>query len=364
MESVDVIVIGAGAVGLAAARAFALAGQEVLVLEQHGAIGMETSSHNSEVIHAGIYYPHGSLKARFCVRGKSMLYRYLQERELPYKRCGKVIVATSEEQISTLRQYRESALANGAGELRWMSAAEIHQQEPAIRCVGALHSPTTGIVDTHAYMTSLHGDLENAGGSVVFNTRVQTLFATDSGIGIDVGDYRLSARLVINSAGLHAPGLFKTLAVDSLIDAYYARGRYYTYSGPSPFSQLIYPVAEAGGLGVHVTLDLAGQVRFGPDVEWIDGIDYRFDDGNRTGFVDAIRCYYPDLDERRIQPGYTGIRPKISAPGAPAADFVIQSEADHGIRGLINLFGIESPGITSSLAIAEHLLILNGAKTQ
>ncbi len=357
-ERIDAVVIGAGVVGLACARALACAGRDVLVLERHGQIGTETSSRNSEVIHAGIYYDTGSAKARLCVRGKALLYAHCDAYGVPFRRCGKIIVATNEDQFETLRGYQRRALANGVGELRWLSREEVAELEPAVRCVGAVMSDSTGIVDSHAFMESLVGDLEAHGGAIAFHSEVVSGASEGGRVRIDTHDAALDAALVVNAAGLGAPDLARKLAGaphPTLPRAFYAKGQYYTLAGRSPFRRLVYPVAEAGGLGVHVTLDLAGQARFGPDVVWIDAIDYRFDERNRARFVAAIRRYYPDLDDTRLQPGYTGIRPKISGPAEAAADFRISSPDEHGTDGLIHLFGIESPGLTASLAIAEEV---------
>lgn len=351
-ERVDVVVIGAGVVGLACARALAQGGRDVLVLERHGQIGAETSSRNSEVIHAGIYYPAGSLKAALCVRGKTLLYGYCRERGIAHRCCGKIIVAGSAAQVPLLEQYRTQARRNGAGTLRWLSGAEVRALEPAVRAEAGVLSDSTGIIDTHAYMLSLQGDLEAAGGAIVFETEVLGLAVEAGGLRVTTGEVDLLAGAVVNAAGLSAPGVAGWVCADAPRPRY-ARGRYYTYQGAAPFSRLVYPVAEAGGLGVHVTLDLAGQVRFGPDVEWIDEVDYSFDDSRRDAFAAAIRGYFPALDPARLQPGYTGIRPKISGPGEPAADFRIDGPAVHGVPGLVNLLGIESPGLTASLAIAE-----------
>lgn len=354
VDQVDVVVIGAGVVGLACARELASRGREVLVLERHQLIGSETSSRNSEVIHAGIYYPPGSLKARLCVAGKALLYQYCEAAGVPFKRCGKLIVATDPDQLATLRGYQAQAERNGAGRLEWLDADAVERLEPAVRAVAGVWSPTTGIIDSHAYMLSLQGMLEGLGGQVVCGTAVRELVRDGQGMRVVTADLELTARCVINSAGLSAPDLARPL-LPTLPQARYARGRYYGYSGLPPFSRLVYPVAEAGGLGVHVTVDLAGQVRFGPDVEWIDAVDYRFDDRRRADFRAAIARYFPDVDEARLLPGYTGIRPKISGPDEPAADFHIQGPAQHGVAGLINLLGIESPGLTASLAIAQEV---------
>lgn len=364
---VDAVVVGAGVIGLAVARALAQAGREVLVLEAGGSIGTETSSRNSEVIHAGIYYPPGSLKAATCVEGKWRLYAYCAERGVAHARIGKMIVASSDEEIATLEGYRERARVNGAGALEWLDRRRLEALEPAVRGVAGLLSPTTGIVDSHQLMLALQGDLEAAGGWIAFRAPVHAAVATAAGIRIDVGGeapMRLAARTLVNAAGLYAPALARAiegLPADCVPSARFARGRYYGYSGSVPFSRLIYPVARAGGLGVHVTFDLGGRARFGPDVEWIEGIDYAFDDSARETFIAAIRSYWPDVDPARLAPDYTGIRPKLSAPGEPAADFRIDGPERHGIPGLVNLFGIESPGLTASLALADRVVRRAGA---
>ncbi len=353
-EVVDCVVIGAGVVGLACAARLAEAGRDVIVLEQHDLIGSETSSRNSEVIHAGIYYPTGSEKAALCVEGKHCLYEYCDRFQVPYRRCGKVIVAVTDEQMDVLDGYKTQAASNGVPDLQWLDAARLAELEPAVNGVGALFSPSTGIIDSHSYMLSLQGRLEAAGGMIAFGTRVTGLSAGESGIEIGLQHDTLLTRSLVNSAGLSAPGLARQLD-DKAPDAHYARGHYFTYSGRPPFSRLVYPVAEPGGLGVHVTLDLAGQVKFGPDVEWCDGVDYGFDDTRKPAFAAAIRRYFPGLEETRLQPDYVGVRPKISARGEAAADFRIDGPEDHGVTGLVNLLGIESPGLTASLAIAERV---------
>lgn len=348
------MVIGAGVVGLACAARLAEAGRDVLVLEQHELIGSETSSRNSEVIHAGIYYPTGSEKARLCVAGKALLYDYCERYSVPHARCGKVIVAVTDEQTTVLEGYRAQAEANGAGSLSWLDEAELKALEPNVRGVSALLSPTTGIIDSHSFMLSLQGRLEANGGMIAFGTRVLGLDEHGGRPSLVIDGDVLHCQAVVNSAGLTAPGL--AAAVDAAAPAaHFARGHYFTYSGKPPFSRLVYPVAEAGGLGVHVTIDLAGQVKFGPDVEWCDGVDYEFDASRKAAFADAIRRYYPGLDAGRLQPGYVGVRPKIAAEGEAAADFRLDGSAVHGVSGLVNLLGIESPGLTSSLAIAEHV---------
>jgi len=364
-ESVDCVVIGAGVVGLAVARALALQGREVMVLEAAEAIGTGTSSRNSEVIHAGIYYPKGSLKARLCVRGKQLLYAYCEERGVPFQRCGKLIVATSQAQRATLEGIRLKALANGVDDLVLLDADQARALEPALRCVAALHSPSTGIVDSHALMLSLQGDLENAGGLVALHARVTGAQVLEQGILLHTADgMELLARTVVNSAGLQAPDLarsFAGLPPEVLPTAHYAKGSYFTLGGRSPFSRLIYPVPEAAGLGVHLTLDMGGQAKFGPDVEWVDGPDELVVDPRRgDAFYAAVRSYWPALPDGALAPGYAGIRPKINAPHEAAADFMLQGPEAHGVPGLVNLFGIESPGLTSCLAIGDAIVEIVG----
>lgn len=356
-DRVDCVVVGAGVVGLAVARALALAGREVMVLEAANAIGTETSSRNSEVIHAGIYYPQGSLKARLCVQGKAMLYDYCAQRGLPHRRCGKLIVATSPQQQAQLDGIRQRAAANGVDDLQWLTRDEARALEPELECVAALLSPSTGIVDSHALMLALLGDLENAGGLLALNSPLERAQCSPDAIHLEARDgTRISARTVVNAAGLHAPDLarrFAGLDPAHVPRAAYAKGNYFTLSGRAPFSRLIYPVPEAAGLGVHLTLDLGGQARFGPDVEWVETIDYTVDPARAEGFYSAIRRYWPGLSDAALHPSYAGIRPKLTTPAGQDADFVIQDAASHGVPGLINLYGIESPGLTSCLAIAQ-----------
>ncbi len=361
MERVDCIVVGAGVVGLAVARALALAGREVLMLEAAEGIGTETSSRNSEVIHAGIYYPAGSLMARTCVAGKHALYAYCAERGIPHRNCGKLIVATSGDEAAQLAGIQARAAANGV-ELRLLSANEAIALEPNLRCTAALLSPSTGIVDSHAFMLSLQGDAENEGAVFAFHSPVVAGRASSRDIEIEVGGAEamtLACNLLVNSAGLHAPALARAIAgmpPDKVPAPYYAKGNYFTLSGGSPFSRLIYPVPVAGGLGVHLTIDLGGQARFGPDVEWIDRLDYEVDPKRADVFYDAVRKYWPGLKDGALHPGYSGIRPKIVPPSVAKQDFVVQGPETHGVPGLINLFGIESPGLTAALALAEYVL--------
>lgn len=362
MEQVDCIVVGAGVVGLAVARALAIAGREVIVLEAAGAIGTETSSRNSEVIHAGIYYPRGSLKARLCVSGRDMLYTYCAERGVAHDRCAKLIVATSEAEEPELARIGRAATANGVDDLRRLDTADIRVLEPALEGRTALLSPSTGIIDSHGLMLAYQGDLEDRGGMIAFNSPVRSGCVVEGGIELETGGsdpMRLRCRTFVNSGGLGAVPLTGRLSGfprKHLLQQYLAKGNYYTLSTAAPFRHLVYPVPEPGGLGVHLTLDLAGRARFGPDVEWIDEIDYRVDPARAERFYGAIRRYWPGLPDGSLEPGYAGVRPKLGPPGAPAQDFVIQGPADHGTPGLVNLFGIESPGLTASLAIAEEVV--------
>ena len=352
-ETCDVLVIGAGVIGLAVGRALSNCGREVLIVERHEAIGTETSSRNSEVIHAGIYYPTGSKKAELCVRGKHLLYTHCEQYRVPYERIGKIIVATREDQFEVLRNYQKQAVINGVGELTWLDKSEIRDREPAVECLAGVFSPTTGIIDSHAFMLSLEGELESNGGMIAFNTPVESLHHDGETL-VDCTDIQLRPQLLINAAGLHAPNLSRQLG--GRHKAYFAKGHYYTLSGTSPFNHLVYPVAASGGLGVHVTLDLAHQARFGPDVEWIDEADYDFSEENRSRFIETIRMYYPDLDESRLNAGYTGIRPKLAPPSQPSSDFVINGPQETGIPNYVELLGIESPGLTAALAIAEDVV--------
>jgi len=359
-EQVDCVVLGAGVVGLACARALALAGREVLLLDAAEGIGTGTSSRNSEVVHAGIYYPPGSLKARFCVAGRGMLYAYCDAKGVPYARLGKLIVAAEAAELPKLAAIQAQAAANGVALLA-MDGPDARAMEPALRCEGALHSPETGVVDSHALMLAFLGDAEAAGAFAAFHAPIEAGAVEGGHIRLDVGGTEaavLECRAVVNAAGLHAPALARSIAgvpPASVPPAYLCKGNYYSLQGRAPFSRLIYPVPEAAGLGVHLTLDLGGQARFGPDTEWVDHEDYDVDIGRADVFYGAIRRYWPALPDGALAPGYAGIRPKISGPGEPAADFMISGPAQHGIDGLVNLFGIESPGLTASMAIAEHV---------
>jgi L-2-hydroxyglutarate oxidase LhgO len=357
-ETVDCVVVGAGVVGLAVARALALAGREVIILESAEGIGTETSSRNSEVIHAGIYYPKGSLMARSCVAGRRLLYTYCAEHGVPHRNCGKLIVATNEAESARLVEIKGRAEANGVEGMRLLSSTEASALEPNLHCAAALLSPATGIVDSHSYMLALLGDAEGAGAMLAVHSPVRRGRVVESGVEIEVGGaepMNLRCRLLVNSAGLHAPALanlIEGMPSERVPTAYYAKGNYFSLAGRSPFSRLIYPVPVPGGLGVHITVDMGGQAKFGPDVEWIDGIDYSVDPHRADKFYAAVRKYWPGIKDGSLQPGYAGIRPKTVPPGAPAQDFVVQGPADHGVTGLINLFGIESPGLTASLALA------------
>jgi L-2-hydroxyglutarate oxidase LhgO len=363
MDQVDCVVVGAGVVGLAVARALALAGRDVLVLDSAEGIGTETSSRNSEVIHAGIYYPKGSLMARSCVAGKQKLYAYCAERGVPFSNCGKLIVATNDAEAGQLASIQARAAANGVHDLRLVSAEEARALEPSLACTAALISPSTGIVDSHSYMLSLQGDAENAGAVFVFHAPVLSgRLLPEGGAELAIGGadpMELRCDLLVNAAGLHAPALARKLdgmPADKVPPAFFAKGNYFTLAGRSPFTHLIYPVPVPGGLGTHLTLDLGGQAKFGPDVEWIDAIDYEVNPARGESFYAAIRRYWPGLPDGALQPGYSGIRPKIVGPGQPGQDFVIQGPGEHGKAGLVNLFGIESPGLTASLALGEAVM--------
>ena len=365
MEQIGCVVIGAGVVGLAVARALAEAGREVLVLEAAEGTGTVTSSRNSEVIHAGIYYPRDSLMARLCVRGRHMLYDFCRDHGVAARRCGKLIVATDAAEAAQLDTIRAAAAANGVDDLRRLTAAEACALEPALACTAALLSPSTGIVDSHAYMLALQGTAEAAGALFAYRAPVMGGRVTAAGIALDVGGTEpmaLLARTVVNAAGLAAPELARRIVgmpTQMIPTPYYAKGNYFVLAGRNPFGRLIYPVPVAGGLGVHLTIDLAGQARFGPDVEWIAAPDYTVDPARAAGFYAAIRRYWPALPDGALLPGYAGVRPKIVPPAIAKQDFIIQGPAAHGVPGLVNLFGIESPGLTAAIALAE--LVRDGA---
>ncbi len=361
MDQVDCVVVGAGVVGLAIGRALAQAGREVIILEAAEAIGTGISSRNSEVIHAGIYYPKDSLMARFCVAGKRALYQFCADHGVPHKNCGKLIVATNGAEAGKLASIEARARANGVEDLRFLTAVEAQALEPALACNGALLSPSTGIVDSHHLMLGLLGDAEAVGASLGLNAPLVGGRAGEAGIALRIGGAEpmtLACRLLVNAAGLEAPLIARNIAgmpQEAVPTRYFAKGNYFTLTVRSPFSHLIYPVPEPGGLGVHLTLDLGGQAKFGPDVEWVETIDYNVDPARGERFYKAIRRYWPDLPDGALQPGYAGIRPKIVPPAIAAQDFVVQTPREHGVAGLINLFGIESPGLTSSLALGDHV---------
>jgi len=361
MDKVECVVIGAGVIGLAVARRLAQAGREVIVLEAAEGIGTVTSSRNSEVIHAGIYYRAGSVMAKMCVDGKQALYRYCHDQGIPHRNCGKLIVATTPKESEKLQSIRAHAEANGVADLQVLSGEAARALEPALACEAALLSPSTGIIDSHAYMLALRGNAEDAGAAFAFHTPLIGARVRDGRIELDAGGetpMSLECRLLVNAAGLGATSVARSIdgmPVEMIPPAYLAKGNYFSCSARAPFSRLIYPVPEPGGLGVHLTLDMAGQARFGPDVEWVDSIDYVVDPARAERFYPAIRRYWPALPDGALMPAYSGMRPKIVPPAVATQDFLIQGPRDHGIDGLINLFGIESPGLTSSLAIADRV---------
>jgi L-2-hydroxyglutarate oxidase LhgO len=363
-DSIDCVVIGAGVVGLAVARALALTGHEVLVLEKNARIGEEISARNSEVVHAGIYYATGTLKARLCVSGKAQLYAYCEARSIDHKRCGKVIVATDDAQLGKLEELQRQARANGVDDLEWLDARGLRRLEPSVRGVAALWSPSTGIVDIHALMLGYVADLEQAGGTIataaecvagtVGREHVELTVASDGGTSI------VNAKTVVNAGGLHATRTARALhgAAATIPETHYAKGNYFAYHGKHPFTHLVYPLPVRGGLGIHATLDLMGRLRFGPDVEWIDAVDYTVDPARAASFHAAIETYWPDVRRENLQPAYSGVRPKLSGPNERAADFAITPIAPPGIARVVHLLGIESPGLTASLAIADYVVEL------
>ncbi|MBM4232074.1 MAG: NAD(P)/FAD-dependent oxidoreductase [Gammaproteobacteria bacterium] len=359
-ESVQVVVVGAGVVGLACARRFAMAGYDTLVLEAESTFGTGVSARSSEVIHAGIYYAEGSLKAKLCLEGREALYRYCESRGVAHRQIGKWIVASDENQLSALADLRDTAYKNCCTEVVWVEPAQLKSQAPELRCAGALYSPRTGIVDSHGFMQSLIADIESSGGILAFRSSVREIRIRNGGFALQLRDTQettLNARIVINSTGLSAPQLAATVQglKPSVPSAAFAKGNYFSYSGKVPFPHLVYPVPETGGLGVHLTFDLDGRARFGPDVEWVDSPEYSVNAGRINRFAESIRQYWPAVDAGKLQPAYAGVRPKLGSRESFSKDFVIQDEQMHGIAGLWNLMGIESPGLTASLALAEHV---------
>ncbi len=363
-DRTEIVIAGAGVVGLAIARALAATGREVVILEKADRFGSEISSRNSEVIHAGLYYPTGSLKARLCVEGRRKLYRYCADHRIEHRRCGKLIVAVGSAQIPALEALAHQAAENGVEDIERLSGALVRHFEPELKASAGLYSPSTGIIDSHGLMLSLLGEAESHGAAIAYNTEITGARLTGTGIEFSVnGEARpaLTADLLINSAGLDAPALARRIdgfPADKVPPSWLARGCYFSVGGRVPFRRLIYPLPEPGGLGVHLTLDLAGQARFGPDVEWIDHVDYRVDPTRAASFAAAIERYWPGFDAARLSPAYAGIRPKLSGPGMPAADFRIDGPDDHGGLPIVHLYGIESPGLTASLAIADHVAAL------
>jgi L-2-hydroxyglutarate oxidase LhgO len=360
VHDIDTLIIGAGVLGLAIARSLAMNGHEVLVVEQHDTIGSETSARNSEVIHAGIYYPSNSLKARLCVQGKMLLYDHCESHGVPFQRIGKLIVASDQSQIQSLSSIKDHAVNNGVNDLHHLGQTALRNLEPQLGALAGLFSPSTGIIDSHAFMLSLQGEAESHGCQIAFNTVADIWHHLETGgfkvhcTGSEPID--ISARNLIVSAGLHSSNfLVRSDNEHSLPQTRFAKGNYFRLTGKVPFSHLIYPVPEPGGLGVHLTLDMGGQARFGPDVEWVDTLDYEVDPHRSEQFYSAIRSYWPGLPDGSLEPDYSGIRPKLSGPGDPNADFEFWAPENHGMPGLVGLLGMESPGLTASLAIAEYV---------
>tara|TARA_B100001123_G_C15328676_1_gene1030459 strand:- start:2903 stop:4021 length:1119 start_codon:yes stop_codon:yes gene_type:complete len=371
LERIHSVVIGAGVIGLAIARNLALSGRDVIVIEMAGQIGTETSSRSSEVIHAGIYYPLGSLKAQLCVEGRKAIYEYCDQYGIPYRRTGKLIVATQEYEKEALKKLQAKGLANGVDDLQWLDAADARAIEPALSCVAALMSPSTGILDSHAFMLTLQGEAESHGAIFAMYTKFLRGDVNEAGlrirVGYEDGEMELLCNELINAAGLAAQNVARNITgmpADIIPELYLSKGNYFTANGTSPFRRLIYPLPESAGLGVHLTLDLANNMRFGPDQHWVDSLNYDVDKDEIERFYEAIRKYYPKLCNDSLKPGYAGIRPKLQAPGTPPSDFLIQCEKTHGVKGLLNLFGIESPGLTASLAIAKEVQIRLETPTQ
>ena len=370
MEQVDCVVIGAGVVGLAVAREMALQGRETILLERENAFGTISSARNSEVIHAGIYYPKDSLKAKLCVEGNHLLYEYCRSHQVATQPYGKLIVASDEQQIDDLQAILYKAQNNGVPEIKFISGDEATLLEPKLKCSAAILSSSTGIVDSHGFMLSLLGGFEDAGGMIAYQAPLISAKPIGSdgegGFELNIGGpdgMKLQTQLLINCAGMSAPAVahrIEGLHPEQIPKAYFAKGNYFSLSGKSPFTHLIYPIPEPGGLGVHLTLDMGGQAKFGPDVEWLDieneaQIDYTVNPKRGDGFYEAVRRYWPDLKDHALQPDYSGVRAKIVPPNSPAGDFCFNAPQDHGLQGLYNLYGFESPGLTSSIAIARYL---------
>jgi L-2-hydroxyglutarate oxidase LhgO len=359
LNDVDCIVIGAGVIGLSIARALARDGRSVVIIEAERQFGMHTSSRNSEVIHAGIHYQPDSLKARLCVTGKELLYRYCSRRGIEHRRCGKFTVATTDAQVAALESTAANARDNGVLDLELMDGEHAQRMEPALRCVAALSSPSTGIIDSHAYIQSLLADAEGCGAAISYGTTVSRLEPSDAGIGVYLAQDAVpsaTARWVINAAGLQAHRVAASIEgfpSQHIPRIHYAKGNYFTLSGRAPFRRLIYPVGEHGWLGIHMTMDLGGAARFGPDLQWISEVDYHVDPNRAASFYESIKRYWPEIAPQALQPAYAGVRPKLNGPGEPAKDFLISGPRDHGVAGIVNLFGIESPGLTSSLALGD-----------
>lgn len=358
----DAVVIGGGVVGLAVARALALAGRQVTLVEAEAVLGSHSSSRNSEVIHAGIYYEPGSLKARCCVAGKAALYDYCALSEVAHERIGKIIIATRDEEVATLQKLKLQAEANGVNDLVWLDQREVHELEPGVVAVRGLLSPSTGIIDSHGYLAALRRDAEAAGADVIVSTPVLRGRARSGAIDLSLGGpeaCEVSCRTVVNAAGLRAQEVSRSIAgvePSSIPAQHFAKGHYFVLNSPSPFSRLVYPVPVPGGLGIHLTLDLGKRARFGPDVSWLDDVDYAFDELRVSGFYEAIRLYFPGLADGALEAGYTGIRAKLGPANTPGQDFVVQGSATHGVPGFVALYGIESPGLTASLALADYVL--------
>jgi len=358
----QVLVVGAGVVGLAVARAAAIAGHDVVVAEAASGIGTGVSSRNSEVIHAGLYYPTGSRRAYHCPRGRRMLYDFCASHGVPHRKCGKLVVATNADEIGRLEAVHKQARANGVEGVEIIDAAVAKRLEPALACVAAMHSPETGIIDSHRFMLALRGDLEDRGGMVAFASLIERLKPAPGG-GWDAAlagsePQWLGFDAVVNCAGLGAQRLARATEgypAERVPRLVLAKGNYFAFAGRPVFSRLIYPVPVPGGLGVHVTLDLAGRMRFGPDVEWIEREDYDVDPSRALAFYQRIRDYWPGLPDSSLAPDYCGIRPKLTGPGETAADFMLEGPAQHGLARIVHLFGIESPGLTCALSIAEEV---------